>query len=126
MQSDIYDYQHARANLARFATGQKAVTVTQMQNARDVGIFIGEHERTYSQNSFGDSHMVNAVARKAFERVIDKLEPAIQSLFQRYLAEVLNEMQQVAIAAAKVQIARQEEEALELIASVERTYDSPD
>lgn len=122
----ILDYRNARHNLKAFATGERQVVVKQMECGTDVGIFIGRNNREYSSDSFGATYSDNTVPRKAFARVIDKLEPAIQSLFQRYLAEVLNEMQQVAFLTAKAQVAREEEESLKLLADMERPFDAPE
>lgn len=117
--------------LKDFATGERDVHVTvipvEQSGGKDLGLFIDLYKRQYICNSsFGSTGYQLDAAATAFRRVVDKLEPAIQSLFQRYLAEHLEELRVAAVAEAEADRAREIERRESIVSEMSRPWNAAD
>lgn len=114
-------------HLKEYASGGRDIHVTVLPgDGMGGGLFIDLYKRQYICNStFGGGYQQDAAAT-VFARVVDKLEPAIQSLFQRYLAEHLEELRVSAVAEAEADRAREIERREQILSEMSRPWNAAD
>lgn len=122
----ISKYNCARHNLKSIATGELDVVLTSIADSRDVGVLVDYHQRYSNQSSWYSNEQNRGIGREVMNRVLDKLAPAIQSLFQRYLAEHIEELRVAALAEAEGNLERESTRLAGIVADMEAPFDAPD
>lgn len=122
----IAKYRCAKHNLKHIATGGSDVLITNMVDNSNVGIYVDHHPRYSNNSSWYSNEITRGIGQTVMARVLEKLEPAIQSLFRRYLEEYVEELRLAAVAEAQANWQREGDRLAGIVAEMEAPFDEPD